>query len=109
MRFVAIKTPAQQDVQSLHRVRGLLIKSQTALINQIRGLLAEHGIVIPRGRGHLRRSLPLVLEDESNGLSGLMREQIGEVAERLKFFEERLRRYDLRIQRLHDRMSGASE
>ena len=62
VRFVAIKTPVQQDVQALHRVRGLLIKSQTALINQIRGLLAEHGIVIPRGRGHLRRNLPLVLE-----------------------------------------------
>lgn len=100
MRFVPIKTAAQQEVQALHRVRSLAIKSQTALINQIRGLLAEHGIVISRGRGHLRRGLPVVLEDESNGLSGLMRELIGEVAERLKFLENRLRHYDLRIQRM---------
>jgi transposase len=100
MRFVAIKTPAQLEVQALHRVRALLIKSHTASINQIRGLLAEHGIVIPRGRASLRRGLPLVLEDDSNGLSGLMRELISEVAERLKFLEQQLRQYDLRIQRM---------
>jgi transposase len=97
MRFVAVKTPAQQDVQALHRVRSLLIKSQTALINQVRGLLAEHGIVVPRGRGRLRRSLPVILEDESDELSALMRELISEVAERLRFLDERLRCYDLRI------------
>ena len=67
MRFVAIKTRAQQEVQ-VYRVRALLIKSHTASINQIRGLLAEHGIVIPRGRASSRRNLPLVLEDDSNGL-----------------------------------------
>jgi transposase len=87
-------------VQALHRVRGLLIKNHTALINQIRGLLAEHGIVIPRGRAPLRRSLPVVLQDENNELSGLMRELISEVAERLKFLEQQLRQYDLRIQRM---------
>jgi len=81
-------------------VRALLIESHTALINQIRGLLVEHGIVISRGRASLRRSLPLVLEDDSNGLSVMMRELISEVAERLKFLEQQLRQYDLRIQRV---------
>ena len=49
MRFVPIKSAAQQDLQALHRVREQLLKSRTALVNQVRGLLAEHGIVAPRG------------------------------------------------------------
>jgi transposase len=48
----------------------------------------------------LCRSLPLILEDNSNGLSGMRRELISEVAERLKFLEQQLRQYDLRIQRM---------
>jgi transposase len=49
MRFVPIKSAAQQDLQTLHRVRGQLLKSHTTLVNQVRGLLSEHGIVAPRG------------------------------------------------------------
>ena len=56
MRFVPVKTAAQLEVQALHRVRQQLVKSRTALINQVRGLLAEHGIVIPRGRAQLQRT-----------------------------------------------------
>lgn len=41
MRFVAIKTVAQQDMQAVHRIRSELIKSRTAKVNQIRGLLAN--------------------------------------------------------------------
>ena len=43
MRFVPIKSVAQQDLQALHRVRELLLKSRTALVNQVRGLLASMG------------------------------------------------------------------
>jgi transposase len=82
--------------------------THTALINQISGLLAEHGIAIPRGRAPLRRSLPVVLQDESDGLGGLMRELISEVAERLKFLEQQLRRYDLRIQRMARQDEGCA-
>lgn len=100
MRFVAVKSAAQQDVQAVHRVRQQLVKMCTALVNQVRGLLAEYGIVMAQGVAHLRRALPLILEDRDNGLSGLMRELLGEIGERLKFIEERLRQYDLRIHRL---------
>jgi transposase len=51
MRFVPVKAEAQQDIQNLHRVRERLIGNRTAVVNQIRGLLAEYGVVIP-GRGH---------------------------------------------------------
>jgi len=100
MRFVAVKSAAQQDVQAVHRVRQQLVKTRTALVNQVRGLLAEYGIVFPQGIAHLRRALPLISEDCDNGLSGVMRELLGEIGERLKFIEERLRQYELRIQRL---------
>ena len=50
MRFVGVKTAAQQDQQSLHRVRSLAVAQRTALVNQVRGLLAEQGIEIGQGR-----------------------------------------------------------
>jgi transposase len=104
MRFVAVKSSAQQDIQAIHRVRQQLVKARTGLVNQVRGLLAEHGIVIARGFAQLRRALPLLLEDRDNGLSAVMRELLGESGERLRFIDERLRQYDLTIQRLfrHD-------
>ena len=57
MRFVAVKSTAQQDVQAVHRVRQQLIKTRTALVNQARGLLAEYGIVVAQGVARLRRAL----------------------------------------------------
>ena len=47
MRFVALKTGEQQAGQSLHRVRSRLVKSRTALVNEIRGLLSEFGLIMP--------------------------------------------------------------
>ena len=105
MRFVPIKSEAQQDLQALHRVREQLLKSRTALVNQVRGLLAEHGIVAPRGIAHLRRLMVEILaEPASRGLSGLFGETLFEIAERLRFLDERIRTYDLRIGRVfaHD-------
>jgi transposase len=49
MRFVPVKTQAQQTILSLHRARAGLVKSRTALANQIRGLPGEFGIVLPQG------------------------------------------------------------
>ena len=100
MRFVAIKSAAQQEVQAVHRVRQQLVKARTSLANQVRGLLAEHGIVIGRGFAQLRRALPVIIEDQDNGLSAVMRELLGEIGERLRFIDGRLRKYDLTVQRL---------
>ncbi len=63
MRFVTPKTAAQQDLQNMHRVRRRLIGARTALANQIRGLLAEYGVVIPQQVSPLRRALPRLIED----------------------------------------------
>lgn len=71
---VAVKSVAQQDVRAVQRVRHQLVKMRTAMINRVLGLLAEYGVVIPQGVGHLPRPLPLILEDHNNGLSGLIRD-----------------------------------
>ncbi len=105
MRFVPIKSAAQQDIQALHRVREQLLKSRTALVNQVRGLLGEHGIVAPRGIAYLRRLLIEILaEPGARGLSGLLGETLVEIAARLRFLDERIHSYDLRIGRVfaHD-------
>src|SRR5262245_54057419 len=54
MNFVAIKTPEQSDLLSLHRVRSRLVRQRTAIINQIRGFLIERGITVRQGPGPLR-------------------------------------------------------
>jgi transposase len=49
MRFVPVKSTEQQDLQSLHRVRDRLVCARTALINHMRGLLGEYGVILPQG------------------------------------------------------------
>jgi transposase len=73
MRFVTIKTPAQQDIQALHRLRKGCVGMRTGLCNQIRGLVGEYGLVAPKGVAALRRRIPEWLEDGDNGLSDLFR------------------------------------
>ena len=73
MRFVPIKTDDHLDLQSLHRVRERWVGRRTAVVNQIRGLLLERGITIRKGRQHLQASLPGILEDADNKLSGALR------------------------------------
>ncbi|MGF6933520.1 transposase [Paraburkholderia sp. UCT70] len=69
MRFVPVKSIEQQSVLSLHRVREGFVRARTAQANQIRGLLAEFGIVIPKGIGHLERQVPELIEDAENELT----------------------------------------
>jgi transposase len=70
MRFVRIKSDDQLDMQSLHRVRDRWVGRRTSVINQLRGLLLERGITFRKGRRHAEASLPGILEDAENGLSG---------------------------------------
>jgi transposase len=56
MRFVAVKTVEQQDMQSLHQLRQLLVHQSTSIINQMRGVLAERGIVIAQSPSRPRPS-----------------------------------------------------
>lgn len=100
MRFVAVKSTEQQALLVVHRVRKGLSDERTALINQLRGLLAEFGIVIPKGRYKARHQLPVVLEDPDNGLPVLAREALAEVNERIRDLDARMLAYDRRIEAL---------
>ena len=100
MRFVAVKTTTQQDTQALHRLREARVAERTALCNQLRGLLAEYGIVLPQGAGQLRRQLPSLLEDSENGLSGDFRlllsqgyRQLQELDGHIDFYTGRLKHH----------------
>jgi transposase len=101
MRFVPPKSVEQQDIQNFHRQRERLKKERTALVNQTRGLLAEYGVVIPKGVAALRRALPLILEDAENALSGLSRELFAESLEDLRGLEERLTHCERRIEAMN--------
>ena len=57
-RCVPIKSDDQLDLQALHRVRSRLIGDRTAVINQVRGFLLEHGIAVRQGPRSLRQQLP---------------------------------------------------
>jgi transposase len=48
MRFVPVKSTEQQDLQSLHHTRDRIVCARTALINQMRGLLGEYGVILPQ-------------------------------------------------------------
>ena len=63
MRFVPIKTVEQQAILSWHRTRSGYIEERTALINRLRGLLAEFGIVIARQSDRLLKALPALSGD----------------------------------------------
>ena len=100
MRFVAIKSTEQQALLVVHRVRKGLTDDRTALINQLRGLLAEFGIVIPKGRYQARHQLPVVLDDAGNGIPELARQALLEVNERIRDLDARILAYDRRIEAL---------
>ncbi len=100
MRFVPIKTVAQQVMQAEHCIRARLIKARTALSNEIRSLLAELGIVVPVSLGKLRRSLPEILEDGDNGLPGNFRSLLAELSDELRVSDDKIIAYDARIARM---------
>ncbi len=100
MRFVQPKSVAQQDMQTLHRGRAMLVRERTALANQLRGLLHEYGIVVRKSFAALRRAVPALLEGNDERLTPILKEVLAEAFERLKLLEQRLDGYDRKIERL---------
>jgi transposase len=89
MRFVSTKTEGQQELQALHRVRSQQIRHRTALINQIRGILAEFGIVIAQGPASLTRYFRQSDGHDAELPSGV-RELVNDVREELRSLELRI-------------------
>ena len=100
MRFVAIKTIEQQDIQAVHRIRSELVQQRTAKGNQIRGLLSEYGLVMGQRIEVLRKALPLLLEDAENGLTIDFRTLLEGLQQDLITLDERVDEMDKKIRLL---------
>jgi transposase len=79
MRFVALKSEAQLDQQTLHRARSRLVNGRTRLINQLRAILLERGITVAKGRRSIGLALGTLLDEERSGLSARMRVLLEEI------------------------------
>lgn len=97
MRFVKPKSVEQQDVQLLHRMRERLTKQSTALINQVRGMLAEYGIVIAKSKSAFKVQFPEILTNETNALTTKGRTIFYQLYEEFTDIERRLKDCDTQV------------
>lgn len=101
MRFVPVKSVEQQAVLALHRVRQGFIKARTAQANQIRGLLAEFGLIVPQGIGHIAGRVPELIEDASNELPGSFRMLVDQLVDHLKVLDTHVQDLEAKIKAWH--------
>lgn len=96
MRFVPIKDVHQQGVMTMHRMRQGWIEERTALINRMRGLMAEFGLSLPQRTAALQR-IPDLLEDASNEMPGTVRVVLMEGWRHLAVINDRVVELDREI------------
>ncbi len=111
MRFVPIKNVEQQSVLALHRVRQGFIKARTAQANQIRGLLSEYGVIVPKGIGFITSRVPELIEDATNELPGLFRRLVDRLLDHLRLLDKQVSEIEAQIKAWHreDEMSRKLE
>src|SRR5262245_24632046 len=97
MRFVPVKSVAQQDLQALHRGRERLMKARTALINETRGLLLEYGIIVPQGAATFRAHVQEKLATEETKLTPHSLGLFQQLLEELAALEARVATYDRQL------------
>ncbi|WP_416339058.1 IS110 family transposase [Paraburkholderia sp. CNPSo 3076] len=90
MRFVTVKSIEQQDIQAAHSVRAILLRQRTALINQMRGLLGERGLMIARSPEAFKRAMPLLLSTSADELTSFCQTLLTELLQHLTAIEERI-------------------
>jgi transposase len=101
MRFVPIKNVEQQALLGLHRVRQGFVVARTAQANQIRGLLAEFGTVMPKGIRVIQARLPEILEDGENGLPGTTRELFSRLLGHFRELDRQVKEMEAQIMCWH--------
>lgn len=99
MRFVSVKTLQQQDTLAAHRVRSRLVKQRTALINEMRGLLHEYGVVMQQGAKRFRADFCRVLEENKERLTPKALSLFNDLYSELRAVDERVKGYDDAIER----------
>lgn len=106
IHFVPIKTFEQQDLQSMHRIRQRLIRDRTSLVNQIRGLLAEYGLILNRSYRTMKTKLPEFIEDMSNQLTYLMRELLCDMHDEMKTKNQRIEKVEQKLELMANEQHG---
>ncbi len=101
MRFVPVKNAEQQTVLSLHRARQAMVKMRTAQANQIRGLLAEFGLVLPKGTSSLVRQVPAIVALDNETLPVRMRALIGRLLEHFRHLDGQAKELEHEIKLWH--------
>jgi transposase len=101
MRFVPIKNTEQQAALSIHRARQGFVKARTALGNQIRGLLAEFGLIVPVGIAHIVTRVPELIEDATNDLTATFRQLIDRLIEHFKELDRQVKELEVQIKVWH--------
>lgn len=94
MRFVELKSEEQLDIQSLHRVRDRLVGQRTALINQLRAILLERGLVAPQRRRRLEQRLDEWLGQEDLPVSPRVRLLIEDMRAEWRTLDNRIEAFD---------------
>jgi transposase len=97
MRFVEIKSPEQQSVMSLHRVRLMLMRQRTQVSNAIRGHLGEFGRVAPIGRNGLAQLIATVADPNDNTLPDDVRAAVSMLAVQLRLLNDQILELDRRV------------
>jgi transposase len=97
MRFVPIKTPEQQAVLVLHRSRELLVRQRTALINALRGHLAEFGIVAGVGRNGVEILLRVIADHRDERVPPVARDCLLALGDQLASAKQQILEADRRI------------
>ncbi|MER2264625.1 IS110 family RNA-guided transposase [Methylobacterium oxalidis] len=92
MRFVPVKSTEQQDLQSLHRVRDRLVSQRTNLINHTRGLLAEYGLIFPKGAARFPGRVRAELSESA--LSAMAQATFAALLDELDALETRIERLE---------------
>lgn len=99
-RFVPVNDEAEQDIRSIHRVRSRLVGERTAMVNEIRGLLYEHGVFHAKGIKNIESFLAEIGNDveQKIKLTAMMRELCIEIYEELIEINKRIAKYDRRLE-----------
>src|SRR4030095_9520230 len=94
MRFVTLKSEDQLDMQTLHRVRDRIVAERTSLMNQLRAILLERGIIVPKGRAKLRLRLSELIVQPCEELSPRIRLLIEDMLTRWQALDDRIAAFD---------------
>jgi len=100
MRFVPPKSAEQLEIQAVHRIRQRVVANRTRLVNQVRGLLGEHGVVVARDITRIRRALGEIADSHESAFGDIFIDMLRDMRDELAELDIRLAGYNRRIKNL---------